>query len=1212
MSAESESTPVITAITLPNGQQYQFQYDPTYGLIDKVIYPSGAYIRYSWGLNQLSDVTTASNPSSSGGLLCAFTYSAPAVQHRYVSYDGVNEVLEQDFTYGTTWNTPESWSGKTTTIVTTVRHVQNGRLTSSGSYTTSYNYSPIYQAGQPGDAYAGETEIAVENSVAYGDYSGTILKTISKTWSDPYRIGTETTQFNGSSTAKKVYSYSADKQLASISDYDFGSGAPGQLIRKTVMNYQPFASTPVFPGYPSILDRPCQIITYDSTGSNRVSETDFLYDGGTSACAQNSANVTSAIASLTKHDETNYGPNTTTARGNVTSVLRQNLQKNTSVSTSYAHDETGQIISIIDPNGYTTSYFYTDSYAGGFGSPSAQSDTYLTQITRPTTNGVAHIEKFSYRYDDGQLATSVDENSQTTSYSYNDPFDRPTLTSYPDGGQVTASYNDSGNNPSRTTTELLASNVSLVRTMVMDGAGHVIETQLNSDPSGTVYADTIYDGMGQTYLTSNPYRTTSDSTYGQTAYTYDALGRITQVLQPDGSSVNTSYSGASNPSGSPALSTTVADEAGRVRVSIADGLGRVTGIYEDPNGAANYKTTYTYDPLGDLTGVAQGAQRRTFNYDSLTQLTSGTNPETGTVSYSYDNNGNLLTKTDKRNITTTYSYDALNRSTGKTYNDGKTPSITYTYDPGLPNGIGKLGSVANANSTTTFTSFDPMGRVTASMQATGNRSYGFAYQYNLAGSLTSETYPSGRVLATAYDAANRPTSLQGNFANAVTSYVSQIAYWPHGGLYSFSRGNSVSHAASYNSRLQETESYEAINNSSSQMLFVSCPNWGANTNGGVYDLCPHAALTTDNGNLLSYSEMNGSSSSFTQTFGYDGVNRLTSATDTGGWSQSYSYDAYGNMAVTGSAGLPVVGSRPTSLALYNAQNQRTDAIYDASGNQTNIPNLSGATQSYDAENRVSQTTSPSATTYSYDGNGQRVQKSGTDGRTVYIYDALGKLAAEYSSVTTAQPCTTCYLSTDHLGTTRLVTDQAGNIVSRHDFTPFGEEIGAGTAGRDSHWGPFNDSVAQKFTGKERDAESGLDYFGARYYGSALGRFTSPDYSSDPDPVPYADLYDPQTLNLYAYVRNNPLKLTDPNGHAQVCGDQDTTVDKDTGATTVHANCTEVPDFLFAGVAVGHHFVDQALVRAKGATDSLAGRFFDLWRTGRLSIPGLHRGFKRSA
>jgi RHS repeat-associated protein len=70
----------------------------------------------------------------------------------------------------------------------------------------------------------------------------------------------------------------------------------------------------------------------------------------------------------------------------------------------------------------------------------------------------------------------------------------------------------------------------------------------------------------------------------------------------------------------------------------------------------------------------------------------------------------------------------------------------------------------------------------------------------------------------------------------------------------------------------------------------------------------------------------------------------------------------------------------------------------------------------------------------------------------------------------------------------------------------------------------------RFTGKERDAESGNDYFEARYYSSAMGRFMSPDWSAKEEPVPYATMDDPQSLNLYSYVRNNPLTRADADGH----------------------------------------------------------------------------------
>jgi len=104
----------------------------------------------------------------------------------------------------------------------------------------------------------------------------------------------------------------------------------------------------------------------------------------------------------------------------------------------------------------------------------------------------------------------------------------------------------------------------------------------------------------------------------------------------------------------------------------------------------------------------------------------------------------------------------------------------------------------------------------------------------------------------------------------------------------------------------------------------------------------------------------------------------------------------------------------------------------------------------------------------------------------------------------------------------LVTDENGNTVSRHDYIPFGEEIQANSGGRDSTFGT-QDFVNQKFTGKERDQETGLDYFGARYFSGAQGRFTSPD------PITTLKLEDPQRWNKYAYGRGNPLRFIDPTG-----------------------------------------------------------------------------------
>jgi RHS repeat-associated protein len=108
-----------------------------------------------------------------------------------------------------------------------------------------------------------------------------------------------------------------------------------------------------------------------------------------------------------------------------------------------------------------------------------------------------------------------------------------------------------------------------------------------------------------------------------------------------------------------------------------------------------------------------------------------------------------------------------------------------------------------------------------------------------------------------------------------------------------------------------------------------------------------------------------------------------------------------------------------------------------------------------------------------------------------------------------------YYHVDAIGSVRVVTNQAGAVVRRHDYLPFGEE-----------WQPQSGSNdARRFSGKERDAETGLDYFGARYYAASAGRFTT----IDPVQTWQENLVDPQRWNRYAYVRNNPLRYTDPDG-----------------------------------------------------------------------------------
>ena len=138
---------------------------------------------------------------------------------------------------------------------------------------------------------------------------------------------------------------------------------------------------------------------------------------------------------------------------------------------------------------------------------------------------------------------------------------------------------------------------------------------------------------------------------------------------------------------------------------------------------------------------------------------------------------------------------------------------------------------------------------------------------------------------------------------------------------------------------------------------------------------------------------------------------------------------------------------------------------------------------------------------------------------------MSSFVAEFETNTTATTVQTKYLTQDHLGSPRIITNQSGAVVSRHDYRAFGEEVYAGTANRTNAQGYGQaDGIRQQYTGYERDYESGLDFAQARYYNSQHGRFTSVDPLTSS-----ANVKDPQTFNRYSYVLNSPYKFTDPLG-----------------------------------------------------------------------------------
>ena len=396
---------------------------------------------------------------------------------------------------------------------------------------------------------------------------------------------------------------------------------------------------------------------------------------------------------------------------------------------------------------------------------------------------------------------------------------------------------------------------------------------------------------------------------------------------------------------------------------------------------------------------------------------------------------------------------------------------------------------------------------------------------------------SGRVVATEYDPAGRiagvrPAASTSYYAGAAsTDPVNRLQYAAHGAMSALQLGNGLWEHTTFNSRLQPTEIGLGATSADANHLRLSYSYGTTENNGNVRT----QTITAPNLTLQ-------------QTYTYDELNRLATAQESTGtqqvWQQSYSYDRYGNRAVAAGSFILNAAQTPQSLAAFTANTNRlTNGSYDNAGNLT--VDAEGHTYAYDGENRQLSydggASSSGGANYYYDGDGRRVKKVAGVVTTIFVYNVLGQLVAEYmENQPQSQSSGTSYVTVDTLGSTRARSDAAGVVKERHDYLPFGEELYA-AGGRSTVPGYMQDSVRQKFTGYERDNETGLDYAQARYYSSTQGRFTSVDpfnpiLNKQASANPRAAgsefivwISKPQRWNRYTYALNNPLRYLDQDG-----------------------------------------------------------------------------------
>lgn len=435
------------------------------------------------------------------------------------------------------------------------------------------------------------------------------------------------------------------------------------------------------------------------------------------------------------------------------------------------------------------------------------------------------------------------------------------------------------------------------------------------------------------------------------AFQYTSFARLSEIDHPDGTKVVYHYDGANN------LSSVQDERHTAANTSYAyDPSNRLSSVAQTLTSAPSGQivTAYAYDIHGNLNSVTDpNGNVTSYVYDDFGRMISQTSPVTGLTTYDYDPAGDLASTTDANSATTTRTYDVLGRVTAATAitsqlptsrTDSVTEAITWSYDDIDPAhfGRGRLASTTEPSGTTAYR-YDRRGLLVSDAKTISGQTFTSAFQYDADGSRSLTRYPSGRNATFTFDYADRPTSA----AAATTTLVSSATYLPFGPAKDVVFGNGTARHMTFDNRYRlSTNQLAGPSN-----LLVS--------NQYHYD---------DAGNITAIDDL--IDPAFSRTFGYDDLNRLTTANSGEAlWGAgSYDYDAMGNMRslVIGGRNAAFIydGTTPKLLSVAE-NNQLHDVDYDAAGNELHA---GGAGMAYTPSNHLQRWNN---TTYTYDARGVR-------------------------------------------------------------------------------------------------------------------------------------------------------------------------------------------------------------------------------------------------
>ncbi len=800
----------------------------------------------------------------------------------------------------------------------------------------------------------------------------------------------------------------------------------------------------------------------------------------------------------------------------------------------------GNLETSTDANGNTTTISYDKT-----------TSTYPYQITNPLNQ--VTTSQYDYRY--GAAQSTVDQNSNTTANVF-DPFGRVTQQTVYNGGvtgsivtQALKVYYDSSFPRYIQSSVLESINGGVAQYITQfdgyDGLDRKIQTITYGQNNNEIVSQVMYDNMGRPYFSWGPFYYPQPSSYPYTQTSYDYFGHPVAIQTPDVQygtvTTQISYSGLPTTSG---LSTTVTDPDGKSKTETKDYLGRIIEVQEYGNNNAIYTTLSTYNAAGNLLTVKDtNGNLTTITYDTLGRKTTMTDPDMGVWQYAYDNNGNMTQQIDAKTQYINFTYDPLNRISSKTYTTTCDPTVTYIYDNPATNanGIGRLYTVSNAKATTTYAkttynAYDATGKVASvseSINGAPSNSYTTLTQYDYSGKPIQMTYPDSYYVTYSYYPGS--ALLESVTGSDGTVYATNSNYQPTGKIGQITYGNNT--VAQYTYDVWSTKLLGIV---------ATTPNSTTNpatqiiNRGYQYSMAGDMLTITD---YVQGAKSGLPNNALQYQYTYDNLHRLTSESTTNGTyqPQSTTYDPTGNILTniftnsTGNISLAYQYNNTShvhAVSAITANGTQYNFTYDANGNMTtgydltNPTNVVSRTITYNADNKPVSInyggTGGTVSTFIYDGNGGRVTKVSPSGTTFYVgqhFEVINGVNTKYifaGNIRIAKvvtPTQIYYYHGDHLGSAAAMTDISANIVETSNYLPYG--------GMRVHTGAIESNY--KFTDQELDPETGLYYYGARYYDPTIGRFISPDTV-----VP--NFRNPQSFNRYSYCGNNPLIYTDPSGH----------------------------------------------------------------------------------